>query len=300
MPFEAWVMSSGEIENPMAENRRSPNVPFPIYELNAIGINYYNMNLDTWKTDGSFDSICKKRGYITNDEVRINDSFPPEKLKMFFAEHIHEDEEVRFVLAGSGYFDVRNRDDDWVRIAVFPGDLIVVPAGIYHRFSLDLNKTIHVMRLFQQDAKWIALNRPLEKPINAREQYENYLKTTKGGPLGSNIHLLSNPFEFDNAVSKLLPKVSEGGKLYVLFTGTVDGLDNKSWCPDCEQAAPAIKAQIEAMGSGSHFLEVLVDRTTYLKNPEYVLRKHPKVCLQSIPTFLVFNNSGDVVTKSNL
>jgi 1,2-dihydroxy-3-keto-5-methylthiopentene dioxygenase len=106
--------------------------------LDKLGIHAYNFG-----TLDEVNKIASERGYKNRDEITISkekmgDAYES-KLKMFFDEHLHEDEEIRYILDGSGYFDVRDKDDAWVRIALEKHDFMIMPAGIYHRFTLDNN-----------------------------------------------------------------------------------------------------------------------------------------------------------------
>jgi len=89
----------------------------------------------------SVDQIAKDRSYKNRDEITVSPekmgAVYEDKVKMFFNEHLHEDEEIRYILDGEGFFDVRSEGDDWVRIRLEKDDLIILPAGIYHRFTTD-------------------------------------------------------------------------------------------------------------------------------------------------------------------
>ncbi len=102
--------------------------------LSNLGILHYN-----YPDRAAVDALAAKRGYKNRDEITISPGkmgdIYEEKVKSFFHEHLHEDEEIRYILDGGGYFDVRSGDDDWVRIELEKHDLMIMPAGIYHRFT---------------------------------------------------------------------------------------------------------------------------------------------------------------------
>ena len=87
------------------------------------------------------DTIAKARSYKNRDEITVSPEkmgdMYEEKVHMFFNEHLHEDEEIRYILDGEGFFDVRSEQDQWVRIRLEKDDLIILPSGIFHRFTTD-------------------------------------------------------------------------------------------------------------------------------------------------------------------
>lgn len=107
-----------------------------VAELEKIGVISHHFN-----SVDDVNSLALERGYKNRDEVTVSPdamgNVYETKVKVFFNEHIHEDEEIRYILDGEGFFDVRSKDDRWVRIRLVKGDLIILPAGIYHRFTTD-------------------------------------------------------------------------------------------------------------------------------------------------------------------
>ncbi|CAK9093839.1 Probable bifunctional methylthioribulose-1-phosphate dehydratase/enolase-phosphatase E1 [Includes: Methylthioribulose-1-phosphate dehydratase (MTRu-1-P dehydratase) [Durusdinium trenchii] len=123
--------------------------------------------------DKQLAAIRESRGYNYADIITCSEECLPDyhnKLKAFFEEHIHSDEEVRYILKGSGYFDVRDLKDRWIRIRLSAGDLIVLPEGIYHRFTMDTKNFTHAMRLFKGVPVWTPINRPADTHLS-RERY---------------------------------------------------------------------------------------------------------------------------------
>lgn len=96
--------------------------------LSDLGVLYFHCPSVT-----EVDAIASERSYKNRDEITVSPekmgSLYEKKVKMFFDEHLHEDEEIRYILDGEGFFDVRSAHDDWVRIRLERNDLLILPAG---------------------------------------------------------------------------------------------------------------------------------------------------------------------------
>ncbi|KAG2347557.1 Acireductone dioxygenase [Suillus weaverae] len=133
--------------------------------LKSIGVLHWHIPIDVeGKYEQEIAAIAKERNYKNHDVVAISkeglgDEYET-KMKNFYHEHMHEDEEIRYLLEGTGFFDVREHSSEsWIRCHMGAGDLLVLPAGIYHRFTLDMGNRVRTMRLFKDEPKWIAHNR---------------------------------------------------------------------------------------------------------------------------------------------
>ncbi|EGV61389.1 1,2-dihydroxy-3-keto-5-methylthiopentene dioxygenase [Yamadazyma tenuis] len=155
-------------------DEHSSGTPVTVERLKQLGVLYYYVT-----SNEQLNSIAKARNYKNRDEITLNlDSFNGDlgafnaKMAQFYKEHYHEDEEIRYIVDGEGYFDVRDVGDQWIRAKLNAGDMLILPAGIYHRFTLSsAQKNIKAVRLFKDEPKWEAINRDTDKVTEARSDY---------------------------------------------------------------------------------------------------------------------------------
>jgi 1,2-dihydroxy-3-keto-5-methylthiopentene dioxygenase len=158
----AWFMNNNDSEDQRSERQKDPPEPLDLETLTKLtGVLYWKIDADNHAEDAVLAEIRKDRGYNYHDELVVNrDKLEnyDEKLKAFYTEHHHEEEELRGVLEGQGYFDIRDAQDRWIRVHVEKGDMVLLPGGCYHRFTPGLDENCHLLRLF--------IGAPCSVPIN--------------------------------------------------------------------------------------------------------------------------------------
>lgn len=105
------------------------------------------------------ESLEAEGGYVAADVVVLSEQTPGLEtlLGKFGREHHHSEDEVRFVVDGHGIFTICGRSGRYVELTVGPGDLITVPAGTRHWFTLAEDRRIKCIRLFQDPSGWAAI-----------------------------------------------------------------------------------------------------------------------------------------------
>lgn len=109
--------------------------------------------------DSEIRDLAGRRGYQTWDIVALSDATPnlEELLRKFQDVHTHTEDEVRAITAGKGIFIIKGSDEvGYFDVELDAGDVISVPEGCPHFFTLMENRQIVAVRLFIEPAGWIA------------------------------------------------------------------------------------------------------------------------------------------------
>ena len=135
-------------------------------ELQTLGVEYERWDLSRVDADASaeevlaayvdeIDEMKRVGGYTTADVIDVTPETPglETMLARFDKEHTHSEDEVRFILAGRGIFFLHH-EDRVVSVEVGPGDLLRVPRGTTHWFTLCEDRRIRAIRWFQDATGW--------------------------------------------------------------------------------------------------------------------------------------------------
>ncbi|KAI4144707.1 MAG: hypothetical protein LQ340_006551, partial [Diploschistes diacapsis] len=221
----------------------------PLSHLSALGVLTAHFPTSSPSSPDGVNALARQRSYSHRDEITVSPqamgSVYEDKIKMFFDEHMHEDEEIRYILGGAGYFDVREKGDSrWVRIRCEEGDLLVLPPGIYHRFTVDGGDYIRAMRLFKDEPKWTPLNRGEQTEANdLRKHLQRFMPVPRAPLAHARPRALSRPDPSPEAAMSPQASVGEqtqkldrrdrSPKSAIRIHGSADNAPGKPSCELC-------------------------------------------------------------------
>jgi 1,2-dihydroxy-3-keto-5-methylthiopentene dioxygenase len=106
-----------------------------------------------------FEKLKREKGYSARDLVVIHEDVPGlgDMLAKFDKVHIHTDDEVRYIIAGRGYFGFVEPDGKQFLVEVTAGDFINVPKDAEHWFEMRDSKRCKAVRYFGENPNWQAV-----------------------------------------------------------------------------------------------------------------------------------------------
>jgi len=106
--------------------------------------------------DHVFQELKTTKGYQTRDLIVLHPEIPglDDLLNKFERCHTHDDDEVRYIVAGEGVFGFVRPDGTQVELTVSAEDYINVPADTEHWFYMTPDKKIKAVRYFTGTDGW--------------------------------------------------------------------------------------------------------------------------------------------------
>ncbi|MCO5602985.1 hypothetical protein L7F22_057127 [Adiantum nelumboides] len=145
--LEVWVYNPADEHDRRLPHRYHPNRPVSQAHLTELGVLHSKVDVDELQKQGAtlIDRTIRDFGYeyweIVTLAPHLVENFK-ELTDKFFHEHLHPYDESRIILEGNGYWDIPDYDGTIIRFRVEKGDMITLPPGMYHRFTMDTNEYI--------------------------------------------------------------------------------------------------------------------------------------------------------------
>ncbi|KAM3724020.1 putative inactive acireductone dioxygenase [Dirofilaria immitis] len=153
-------MRSWQMERYPCGDRRLPHHIYPpkIYtndQLQALtGVISYVVDVDdTNAMKKRISRIKAERKMSTSDILTLHENMNDfeRKLEQFYEPVAKNVDSVFLVMDGSAYYDIEVDEDNWIRINVERGDLIIIPRGHNYRFTLTTENKVVIERFFDAD-----------------------------------------------------------------------------------------------------------------------------------------------------
>ena len=111
--------------------------------------------LDAYRAD--IERLQAEGGYRSCDVIRLTPDHPDRAAlrAKFLAEHVHDDDEVRFFVEGAALFYIRHGGLIHA-LECTRGDLVNLPAGTRHWFDTGEHPRFTAIRLFITPEGWVA------------------------------------------------------------------------------------------------------------------------------------------------
>ena len=155
-------MQSWKMEPYQDGDRRMPHHLFPPKHLTIdqlhkfTGVIHYKLDLaDLAATKKRLTNIRQSKNKVASDVLTIDENVRDfEKLCETLYEPVQKKEdEVFSILDGSMYFDVEYEEEEWIRIYLERGDLIVIPKGKPYRYTVTGKNYAKIQRFANQGSR---------------------------------------------------------------------------------------------------------------------------------------------------